>query len=61
MAALPRRRIIEPPFQVESERYQTCQCADWLCGLVGRVGAIKHVPTNGLTWHRSQTCIFRPG
>jgi hypothetical protein len=37
--AHPRRRIIEPPFQVESERYQTCQCADWLCGLVGRTGA----------------------
>lgn len=41
---LPRRRIIEPPFQVESERYQTCQCADWLCGLIGRVGAFHARP-----------------
>jgi len=37
----PRRRIIEPPFQVESHRYQTCQCADWLCGLIGRIGAFQ--------------------
>lgn len=42
--ATPRRRIIEPPFQVESERYQTCQCADWMCGLVGRVGAYQARP-----------------
>lgn len=34
-----RNRIIEPPFQVESHRYQTCQCADWICGLVGRFGS----------------------
>jgi hypothetical protein len=40
----PRQRIIEPPFQVESDRYQTCQCADWICGLVGRVGAFQSRP-----------------
>lgn len=40
----PRRRIIEPPFQVESERYQTIQCADWLCGLLGRIGAYQARP-----------------
>ncbi len=40
----PHRRIIEPPFQVESERYQTCQCADWIRGLVGRVGAFQTRP-----------------
>lgn len=34
-----RDRIIEPPFQVESHRFQTCQCADWICGLVGRFGS----------------------
>lgn len=32
-------RLIEPPFQVESHRYQTVQAADWICGLVGRLGA----------------------
>jgi hypothetical protein len=31
--------IIEPPFQVESHRYQTVQCADWVCGLIGRLAA----------------------
>jgi hypothetical protein len=31
--------LIEPPVQVESHRYQTVQAADWICGLVGRLGA----------------------
>lgn len=35
----PRRRLIEPPFQVESHRYQTLQAADWIAGLMGRLGA----------------------
>ena len=35
----PRRRLIEPPFQLESHRYQTLQAADWIAGLVGRLGA----------------------
>ena len=38
--AEPRRALIEPPFQVESDRYQTVQAADWISGLVGRLGAI---------------------
>lgn len=40
----PRRRLIEPPFQVESHRYQTMQAADWIAGLVGRLGAVWKVP-----------------
>ena len=36
----PRRQLIEPPFHVESYRYQTLQAADWIAGLVGRLGAI---------------------
>jgi len=35
----PRRHLVEPPVQVESHRYQTLQAADWICGLVGRLGA----------------------
>ena len=35
----PRRHLIEPPFQAESHRYQTLQAADWIAGLVGRLGA----------------------
>ncbi len=31
-------RMIEPPMQAESHLFQTLQCADWICGLVGRVG-----------------------
>ena len=34
-----RRRLIEPPFNIESHRYQTVQAADWIAGLVGRLGA----------------------
>lgn len=32
-----RRNIIEPPIQAESHLYQTLQCADWICGIVGRL------------------------
>ena len=35
-----RRHLIEPPFHLESHRYQTIQAADWIAGLVGRLGAI---------------------
>ena len=34
-----RRHLIEPPFHLESHRYQTVQAADWIAGLVGRLGA----------------------
>ncbi len=33
-----RKTLIEPPIQAESHMYQTLQCADWICGLVGRLG-----------------------
>ena len=36
----PRRHLIEPPFHLESHRYQTLQAADWIAGLVGRLGSI---------------------
>ena len=39
-----RRHLIEIPFQVESRRYQTLQAADWIAGLVGRLGAIWAEP-----------------
>ena len=35
-----RRHLIEMPFHLESHRYQTLQAADWIAGLVGRLGAI---------------------
>lgn len=41
----PRRHLIEPLFQVESHRYQTMQAADWIAGLVGRLGAYWADPT----------------
>ena len=39
-----RRKLIEPPFQVESHRYQTLQCADWICGIVGRLAQFELRP-----------------
>lgn len=39
-----RRCLIEPPFQIESHRYQTMQAADWIAGLVGRLGAAWKAP-----------------
>lgn len=39
-----RRRLIEPPFQLESHRYQTMQAADWIAGLTGRLGAYWKAP-----------------
>ena len=41
----PRRALIEPPFHLESHRYQTVQAADWIAGLVGRLGAYWAEPT----------------
>lgn len=40
----PYRRIIEPPFELESHRYQTMQAADWIAGLIGRFGAYWAAP-----------------
>lgn len=36
--------MIEPPIQAESHLFQTLQCADWLCGLIGRVGCYSTLP-----------------
>ncbi len=32
-----RLNLVEPPIQAESHLYQTIQCADWICGLVGKL------------------------
>lgn len=39
-----RTRLIEPPMQVESHLYQTVQCADWLCGIFGRLAYFECNP-----------------
>ena len=38
-----RRHLIEPPFHLESHRYQTIQAADWIAGL-GGVARERGVP-----------------
>lgn len=46
----PRRCLIEPPFQVESHRYQALQAADWVAGLVGRIAAAQVAPQEYQDW-----------
>ena len=49
-----RNHLIEPPFHVESHRYQTLQAADWIAGLIGRLGAVWIEPS---VWPENE--IFR--
>ena len=44
------RALIEPPLQAESHLYQTLQCADWMCGLVGRLAAHASRPDEYGDW-----------
>lgn len=37
-------RLLEPPMEVESHLYQTVQCADWICAVLGRITAYKYDP-----------------
>lgn len=39
-----RKSMLEAPIQAESHLFQTLQCADWLCGLIGRVACFKVLP-----------------
>jgi hypothetical protein len=39
-----RRTLLEPPIEAESHLYQNLQCADWLCGLIGRIAYYQVVP-----------------
>lgn len=44
-------KLLEPPLEVESHLYQTVQCADWLCALIGRIAAYKYDPEfNEFKW-----------
>jgi hypothetical protein len=38
------RSLIETPLQIESLIYPSLQCADWICGLLGRYAAFKFSP-----------------
>lgn len=37
-------RLIEPPMEAKSHLYQTIQCADWICALLGRISAYRLDP-----------------
>lgn len=44
------RTMIEPPLQGESYLFQTLQCADWICGLIGRITALAVAPAEFEDW-----------
>lgn len=44
------RALVEPPLQAESHLYQTLQCADWMCGLTGRIAAHASRPDEYGDW-----------
>ncbi|NWA66679.1 DUF3800 domain-containing protein [Pseudomonas reactans] len=44
------RTLIEPPLQGESYLFQTLQCADWLCGLIGRLTTFTVAPEEFEDW-----------
>lgn len=44
------RSLIGPPLQGESHLFQTLQCADWICGLVGRLMAMAVSPEEYPDW-----------
>ncbi len=44
------RTLIEPLIQGESHLFQTLQCADWICGLVGRLCAYEAASSQYRDW-----------
>ena len=42
----PKKNLIEPPIQAESHLFQTLQCADWICGLIGRLACHQVASTD---------------
>ena len=46
-----RMTLSEPPFQVESHRFQTVQAADWIAGMVGRISAYRLCPHEYGDWN----------
>jgi len=46
----PARRLIEPPFHVENNVYQTVQAADWVAAMVGRLMAYRTRPDAFEDW-----------
>jgi len=49
------RTMIEPPLQGESYLFQTLQCADWICGLIGRLTALSVAPNEFQDWQLFDT------
>jgi hypothetical protein len=54
------QHLLEPPYQVESHRYQTVQCADWICGIVGRFGALRAAPGEFGEFKWAEEAAFAP-
>ena len=46
----PARCLLKPPFQVESNLYQTIQAADWIATMTGRLLAYSIEPQQYQDW-----------
>ncbi|ANY14660.1 DUF3800 domain-containing protein [Bordetella pseudohinzii] len=53
------RSLMEPPLQAESDLFQTLQCADWICGLAGRLYAYRAAPADYPEWACFEQCFGR--
>lgn len=51
-------RLIEPPFEVDSKLYQSVQCADWVCGLIGRLSYFEEEPESKPEWALFKTYFY---
>lgn len=40
----PARKLVSPPFEVESHLNQNIQAADWIAAIIGRMGAYQCLP-----------------
>lgn len=44
MFTAKRQTLLEAPIQAESYLFQNLQCADWLCGIINRIGCFQADP-----------------
>ncbi len=49
-----RRTMLEAPTQMESHLFQVMQCADWVCGILGRLEAFRARPDEYADWEWSE-------
>lgn len=49
----PTKRLVSPPFEVESHLNQSIQAADWIAAIIGRMWAYRILPDQ----YRDHQCV----